>query len=521
MLVAVLIVETVLLSMLIQATLTETTGIATTVHTVQHWLFRLLIAYAASWILLRTLRGGTDLTALDAALGAAPLRPGWFLVHLALLAPLAFFSATLYGSWLTLPFVPLAIGWHLCALGALLALCAAMAPLQVWRSMLRGSGALAAYAAVPALAAVLVIQGSQRLWIFAARITFELVATVLRPLVPGLLTDAGARIVDTGRFAVEISEICSGLEGVGLMFVFCCGWLWYFRGEFRFPRALLVIPVALVLVFLLNTMRIAAIVLIGDAGYERLAMIGFHSQAGWIAFNLVAFGVAIAARRSRWLTATPASQPLPSEANPVSPYLMPLLATLATGMLVMALSTGFDLLYPLRPVAAGLVLWHYRHRYRGLGWGWSWRGVTVGAAVFAVWLGIGHWLLPDAGMPADLAALPLAGRWGWVASRVLAAVVTVPIAEELAYRGFVMRRCAAAQFDAIPYSRVGWPGILISSLLFGAAHGGMWFAASIAGLGYGLVAKNTNRIGEAVVAHATSNALLAVAVLGFGQWQWW
>src|ERR1700685_3437129 len=121
----------------------------------------------------------------------------------------------------------------------------------------------------------------------------------------------------TSQFAVSIAEICSGLEGVGLMLVFCCAWLWYFRQEFRFPRVLLVIPVALVLVFALNALRIAAVLLIGNAGYERIAMIGFHSQAGWIAFNLVAFAVALLAKRSAWLNRS-ASAP-PASAGMVNP----------------------------------------------------------------------------------------------------------------------------------------------------------------------------------------------------------
>ena len=239
-------------------------------------------------------------------------------MHAAFLVPLVYLSAALYGNRPGLPFVPVAIAWHACAVGVGLSLLAAMAPLGVWRAMLRNSGSLAAYAAVPAVAAVVMIQWSQRLWMSAAGITFKLVAAMLRPILPQLVTDPDARILGTGRFAVQVAEICSGLEGVGLMFVFCCGWLWYFRREFRFPRALLVIPVALTVVFLLNAVRIAAIVLIGNAGHERVAMIGFHFQAGWIAFNLVAFGVAILARRNQWIraVAAPASPGAPSERIP-------------------------------------------------------------------------------------------------------------------------------------------------------------------------------------------------------------
>ncbi len=50
------------------------------------------------------------------------------------------------------------------------------------------------------------------------------------------------------------------------MLAFCTAWLWYFRREYVFPRALVILPGAVLLIFLLNAVRIAALVLIGDAG---------------------------------------------------------------------------------------------------------------------------------------------------------------------------------------------------------------------------------------------------------------
>ncbi len=518
----VLTVETVLLSMLIQATIMDLSGFAAAVHSIQHWLFRFLIAYAVSWCMLLCLREGTGVFARSALQTDMPLRLRWLAVHCAILVPLAFFSAALYGNWLNLPFLPIALAWHVLAIIAVLSLFRVMAPLRIWVAMLHRSGALAAYAALPALGAVLAIQGSQRLWVSAAKITFLLVEKLLRPLIPHLLADPDARILGTNRFAVSIAEICSGLEGVGLMLVFCCAWLWYFRREFRFPRVLLVIPVALVLVFALNALRIAAIVLIGNAGYERIAMIGFHSQAGWIAFNLVAFAVALLAKRSTWLNRSASAPPASAGTiNPTSPYLLPLLTLLAVGMLVHAMSAGFDLLYPLRLICTGLVLWFYRHRYRNISWGFTWRGIATGAAVFAIWIVIGQRLLPHQTMPEALSELSPPMRTLWIICRFAAAVVTVPLAEELAYRGYLLRRIASPNFDAIPFSQSRWPALLISSVLFGAMHGAMWLPGCLAGLAYGVLAMRTNRLGESVAAHATSNLLLGAAVLLFDQWQWW
>jgi CAAX prenyl protease-like protein len=109
----------------------------------------------------------------------------------------------------------------------------------------------------------------------------------------------------------------------------------------------------------------------------------------------------------------------------------------------------------------------------------------------------------------------------WVAIRVAAAVLTVPIAEELAFRGYLMRRIMAADFEAVRFRGVGVTALIVSAVAFGIGHGALWFPGVIAGLAYGFVLINTDRFGEAVAAHATTNALLAAYVLLWGQWQLW
>jgi membrane protease YdiL (CAAX protease family) len=61
----------------------------------------------------------------------------------------------------------------------------------------------------------------------------------------------------------------------------------------------------------------------------------------------------------------------------------------------------------------------------------------------------------------------------------------------------------------------------VSSALFGAAHGAMWPAGVVAGLVYGLLVMRTGRLGEAVCAHATTNALVALAVVFGNHWELW
>ena len=526
---AILAIETLLISGLIQSPALDTlTGAAKLTHDIQHWVFRFAIAYAGSFAILLYLRGSGN-ASVAAMSNEAPVRVAWLLVHTALLAPFALLSSLLYRGG-AVPFPLLSLGWHACGLAAALALFAGIAPLRFWVHAVRQTGALPLYSLLPAAAALLIFKLSQLLWAPVAAITFRLVSMVLRPLIPSLRTDASTLTLFTDHFAVQVSEICSGLEGVGLMLAFCTAWLWYFRREYVFPRALIIVPIAVLVIFLLNTVRIAALVLMGDAGYEKIATVGFHSQAGWIAFNLAAFGVAYVAKRSTWLNRTaPLSDAGVHDVgvhdagvhDATAAYLMPLLAILAAGMITHAASGGFDFLYPLRIVCAVAALWAYRRSYGNVSWGFSWRGVLTGVAIFGVWSAFAHVVTAPAAMPDDLARLPGSARAAWIGCRAAAAIITVPIAEELAYRGFLMRRIGRAEFDSVALQSVRWPAIAISAVVFGLMHGSLWFPGIVAGVAYGAIAVKTGKLGESVAAHATTNTLVAIQVLLFDQWQLW
>ena len=204
---------------------------------------------------------------------------------------------------------------------------------------------------------------------------------------------------------------------------------------------------------------------------------------------------------------------------------MPLLAILAAGMVSHALSAGFEFLYPLRFLAALAVLWIFRQSYVSANLRFSWRGPAVGAAVFCLWLGAAAVLIQPKGAPGAapeaLATLPEPLRILWIVCRVLAAVGTVPLAEELAYRGYLMRRLVSARFETVPFSAARWPALVVSALAFGLMHGALWLPGIAAGLAYGALAVRTGKLGESIAAHGTTNALLAAYVLIFDRWQLW
>jgi exosortase E/protease (VPEID-CTERM system) len=488
----------------------------------QHFLFRLMIAYIAfAGVLLALLPrdwGASNRRDPD----AGPIRGFLFAWHVVGLAATAALSYCLHTDTLQLPYALQALAWILCAGASVLLLFAAAAPLRDWFQAVRAQRAIFVYAVAPATATVGIIQLSQSLWRPAARLTFAIVVQLLRPFIGVPYNDIDQMNLGTTRFVVNIADACSGLEGVGLMLIFCVSWLWYFRKEYYFPRALIIVPAAMALMFFLNSVRIAALVLIGDAGHPQVAIVGFHSQAGWIAFNLVAFSVAVSAKHSRWLNRNAGvERSQAGTINPVAAYLLPLLAILASGMVAHAMSADFDFFYPLRFVAAIAMLWLYRDAYREIDWRFSWLALVAGAAVFGVWIAFDRWFGPTTPMPSALGDSSTAVRTSWETLRLLASVTTVPIAEELAYRGYLMRVVSSPEFDRIDLRDVRWFGLGVSALVFGITHGDRWAPAIIAGAIYGLVAIRCNRLGEAVAAHAVTNVLIAVSVLVFGWWQLW
>lgn len=135
-----------------------------------------------------------------------------------------------------------------------------------------------------------------------------------------------------------------------------------------------------------------------------------------------------------------------------------------------AVSAGFEWSYPVRFIAACAALWFLRGSYKTFDRSLSWTG---------------------------------------------------PIAEELAFRGFLLRRLVAEDFEAVPSGRFTWPALLLSSVAFGALHGSRWIAGTLAGLLYGLAMTRKGKLGDAIIAHAVTNAVLAVYVLLSNQWQLW
>jgi len=523
------VVEVLALSIwLDNSALAGETGLPGAIHNWGAWAVRVAVGFAALFATCAFVRRRALVESISSSLATRPIRRDLLWLHIASMVLFAALSHLLYSNYRASAAQTnaLAAAWLAVGIAAIWLGAITFVPAAAWVRLAKGT-------AVLGLAVLLVAAGScfagnaiRSFWAPTSRLTMTLVHFMIGAFLPGVVEDPATMLIGTSRFSVRIAPQCSGLEGMALILAFTGLWLVLFRKEFRFPNALILLPAGVILMFLLNAARIAVLIAIGNAGASRIALGGFHSQAGWIAFNAVALGFAVSAGRIPWLlnAAPRAGRPAPAKwsENRTAAYLMPLIALLGVGMVCAALSGGFDWFYSLRFLAVAPVLWLYRRHYFSLGWRCTWFGPVAGAIIFAIWIGLDRWTHTGSdAMPAALAAASPAARNLWIAGRVLATVTTVPLAEELAFRGYLMRRFIAAEFEAVSMQSFTWPALIASSALFGFLHGDRWFAGTLAGLLYSAAALRRGRIADAVVAHATTNAMLAAYVLFYRAWHLW
>jgi len=197
-------------------------------------------------------------------------------------------------------------------------------------------------------------------------------------------------------------------------------------------------------------------------------------------------------------------------------------------------------MYALRTLlGAGLIFWMWRH-VTEMRWNFSWEAVAVGLGVFVLWVGLdpyyptlgelGHQLgVTSAPAPEESAStwnpFSLYGStsalaWFFVVVRIVGSSLVVPPLEEVFYRSFLYRYLARTDFLSMPLSEFRlWPFVVVC-LAFGLAHH-EWLAGILCGFAYQGLVIYKRRLGDAMTAHAITNALLGLWVVARSQWQFW
>lgn len=451
----------------------------------------------------------------------------WLALNLAVLGLVLAFSVVISADAETYARLIVPYLFALAVLGATFLL--AIAPAHFWRDLISATWLSILLSVCVASIAVVMSGVAQAGWEPLAGATLHVSHWILSFYETNIVVDIARKELGVGDFVVNIAPNCSGYEGIALVAAFMSLYLVVFRRDLAFPNALFLLPIGIVTIWLLNAVRIAALVSIGAHASPDVAVGGFHSQAGWIAFLLVTVGLMALShalpvfrkRSSGALSAAPAAR-LPSQAEAENDdalaWLAPFIALMAASIVAASFVPHDKWLYGLRVAGIGLAIWAFRSLYFShLKDRVDLVALTAGFAVGAAWIATDPESAAGAGLGSWLGTLTPLAAVVWLTLRAAGTIVFVPIAEEFAFRGYLHRLIASSRVAALNPVMMTLLACTITSILFGAIHQ-RWLAGCLAGVVFALVMYRSGRISSAVVAHMAANAAIFAWAVALGQW---
>ena len=230
----------------------------------------------------------------------------------------------------------------------------------------------------------------------------------------------------------------------------------------------------------------------------------------------------------------------PFGTSPVAARVVPFLVFLA---LTLAQSqfgeTARYWLYLVKTLVGAWMIWEMRPWVAEMRWAVSAEAIAAGIGVFALWvgfdgfyphiselgtrLGLGRAMGPGAASPwnplAQFGAQP-ALAWFFVTVRLAGASLVVPPLEEVFFRSFLYRYISQPDFQSVPTGRFRLGAFVLTSAVFAFEHE-EWLSGLLCGFTYQALVLRKQRLGDAITAHAITNVLLGLWVVGKGAWHFW
>lgn len=156
--------------------------------------------------------------------------------------------------------------------------------------------------------------------------------------------------------------------------------------------------------------------------------------------------------------------------------------------------------------------------------------ILLGIGVFVIWIGpdlLFHYrhsvIFENSLTGSAVSSIPAALRSDriFLIVRTLSCSITVPILEELFWRGWLMRWMVDKNFIKVP---LGWyvpSAFWTVAILFASEHGPYWEVGLAAGMLYNWWVIHTKNLTDCILAHAVTNACLSAYVLLTGLWSYW
>src|SRR5215469_2029810 len=215
---------------------------------------------------------------------------------------------------------------------------------------------------------------------------------------------------------------------------------------------------------------------------------------------------------------------MPSTRKTTAGYVVPFLIYI--GMIALPLPPG--ILFPVRFVLVLSSILYFSRPYLSLKPSQPLASIGVGIAVFLIWIGPDVLFGPSyrhspiffSGPQSSLNPT-LQHNYVFLTFRVLSSIVTVPILEELFWRGWLMRWLIDQEFLKVPLGTYKAAAFWLVAILFASEHGSYWDVGLLTGVIYNFWVIRTKNLADCILAHSVTNAVLAYYVLAAGQWNYW
>jgi len=342
-----------------------------------------------------------------------------------------------------------------------------------------------------------------------------------------LVAENGDPILARGSFAIQMAPDCAGYQGMMAAMLAMSAVLVLDRRRLHLPKSIIFAMFTVGMVFVMNAVRIAFLLYIGIHISEEVAIGGFHSNFGTLSLLMVV-GIALVALQHPFFERAQTDGELRVRDRPLGeyadlvPFIMPLAIMLAMSFAVGTMQGDFNWFYGVAALVGAGMMWAVRGYIRAEMVGSpTIAGLICGVGVYALWIAM---------VPTDPERVTFFKETfesvaapviiAWIVIRVLGSSIVVPVLEELAFRGGLQRliaRAGAAHLGPVAAMVVA---VALSSLAFGLMHADI-LAATLAGVAYGALAAWRGRIGDAIIAHAVTNFLIAIHVLALGEWSYW
>jgi len=210
------------------------------------------------------------------------------------------------------------------------------------------------------------------------------------------------------------------------------------------------------------------------------------------------------------------------------PYVVPFIVFMALTEAGRYFPAHAHLLYIVKTITVGGLLWFWRHSYASdftlkMRHGGLMTAVAAGLIVLAIWI-LPDKLFPQHGIDDVFNPfsfnIPQFAVYTVIAVRLFGAVIVVPVMEELFWRSFLLRYLVNPDFKKVSLGTFSWFSFIAVVILFGVEHHRL-IQGMIAGIIYTALVIYQKNLAGCVLAHGVTNLGLGVYVISTQSWEFW